>query len=185
MVYLKQNIRDIKSRIEVAAEKSRRDSEEIHIVAVTKNFSHEVVQLAVNNGLVLLGENRVQEARNKIGLVKGNVKWHLIGHLQRNKVKKAINIFSMIQSLDSLPLAEEIQKRAEQADKTIDVLIQVNIGREKTKYGIDPDDTESFIEEVALFPNIKVKGLMAIAPFKPNPEEVRPYFQHLSSIFKI
>ncbi len=90
----------------------------------------------------------------------------------------------MIQSLDSLPLAEEIQKRAEQADKTIDVLIQVNIGREKTKYGIDPDDTESFIEEVALFPNIKVKGLMAIAPFKPNPEEVRPYFQHLSSIFK-
>ncbi len=184
MVFLRQNIIDIKSRIKVAAEKSGRNPEDIQLVAVTKNFPPEVVQKAVDNGLVLLGENRVQEARNKIELVKGNVKWHLIGHLQRNKVKMSIDMFSMIQSMDSLSLAKEIQKRAEQAEQIIDVLVQVNIGREKTKYGIDPTDTESFIEKVALFPNLKVRGLMAIAPFKQNPEEVRPYFRHLKSIFE-
>ena len=96
----------------------------------------------------------------------------------------SIDMFSMIQSMDSLSLAKEIQKRAEQAEQIIDVLVQVNIGREKTKYGIDPTDTESFIEKVALFPNLKVRGLMAIAPFKQNPEEVRPYFRHLKSIFE-
>jgi pyridoxal phosphate enzyme (YggS family) len=184
MVYLKQNIADIKSRIKVAAKRSGRNPEEIRIVAVTKNFSHEVVQVAVDNGIDLLGENRVQEARTKIELVKGGVGWHLIGHLQRNKVKMAINMFSMIQSMDSLPLAEEIQKRGEQVEQVIDVLVQVNIGREKTKYGIDPDETENFVEKVALFPNLKVRGLMAIAPFKENPEEVRPYFRHLRGILE-
>jgi hypothetical protein len=173
MAFLRQNIADIKSRIKAAAKRSGRNPEDIHIVAVTKNFSPEVVQKAVDNGLVLLGENRVQEAHTKIELIKGSVEWHLIGHLQRNKVKMAISMFSMIQSMDSLSLAQEIQKRAEQVGKVIDVLVQVNIGREKTKYGIDPDDTESFVEKVAFFPNMKVRGLMAIAPFKENPEEVR------------
>ena len=132
MVFLRQNIIDIKSRIKVAAEKSGRNPEDIQLVAVTKNFPPEVVQKAVDNGLVLLGENRVQEARNKIELVKGNVKWHLIGHLHSNKVKMSIVMFSMFQSMDSLSLAIEIQKRAEQAEQIIDVLVQVNIGREIT-----------------------------------------------------
>lgn len=184
MDFLKQNIRDIKSRIKVAAERSGRNPDDIHIVAVTKNFSPEVIQKAVDNGLVVLGENRVQEARNKIELVKSSVEWHLIGHLQRNKVKMAIGMFTMIQSMDSLALAGEIQKRAEQAKQVVDVLVQVNIGREKTKYGIEPDDTESFIEKAALFPNLKIRGLMAIAPFKENTEEVRPYFRRLRSIFE-
>lgn len=184
MAFLRQNIADIKSRIKAAAKRSGRNPEDIHIVAVTKNFSPEVVQKAVDNGLVLLGENRVQEAHTKIELIKGSVEWHLIGHLQRNKVKMAISMFSMIQSMDSLSLAQEIQKRAEQVGKVIDVLVQVNIGREKTKYGIDPDDTESFVEKVAFFPNMKVRGLMAIAPFKENPEEVRPYFRHLHGILE-
>lgn len=111
MEYLKQNIQQIKSKIKAAAERSGRNWEDIHLVAVTKNFSAEVVQAAVDCGIVLLGENRVQEAKSKIELVKGDVKWHLIGHLQRNKVKTAIGMFSMIQSLDSFRLAEEIQKR--------------------------------------------------------------------------
>ncbi|HHY43018.1 MAG TPA: YggS family pyridoxal phosphate-dependent enzyme [Thermoanaerobacterales bacterium] len=182
--YLKQNIQQIKSKIKAAAERSGRNWEDIHLVAVTKNFSAEVVQAAVDCGIVLLGENRVQEAKSKIELVKGDVKWHLIGHLQRNKVKTAIGMFSMIQSLDSFRLAEEIQKRAEQAERVVDVLVQVNIGREITKYGIDPDNTESFIEKVSSFPNIKIRGLMAIAPFKENPEDVRSYFRHLYNIFE-
>jgi len=184
MSYLKQNIQQIRARIKAAAERSGRHPEDIHLIAVSKNFSAEVVQEAVDNGIVLLGENRVQEAKSKIELVKGNVKWHLIGHLQTNKVKDAIRMFSMIQSLDSYHLAEEIQKRAEQAEKVIEVLVQVNIGREATKYGIDPDDTENFIRKIALFQNIKVMGLMAIAPFKENPEDVRMYFRHLYNIFE-
>jgi len=184
MNYLKQNIQQIKTRIKAAAERSGRNWKDIHLIAVTKNFSAEVVQEAVENGIVLLGENRVQEAKSKIEVVKGNVKWHLIGHLQRNKVKTAIHMFSMIQSLDSFHLAEEIQKRAEQAERVIDVLVQVNIGREKTKYGIDPDETESFIEKISLLPNLKIRGLMAIAPFKENPEDVRTYFRHLFNVFE-
>ncbi len=184
MDYLKQNIQQVKSKIKAAAERSGRNWEDIHLIAVTKNFSAEVVQAAVDNGIVLLGENRVQEAKSKIDLVKGDVKWHLIGHLQRNKVKTAIELFSMIQSLDSFRLAEEIQKRAEQAERVIDVLVQVNIGREKTKYGIDPDDTESFVKEVAQLPNLKIRGLMTIAPFKEDPEDVRLYFRQLYNIFE-
>lgn len=184
MSYLKQNIQQIKKRIEAAAERSGRNPEDIYLIAVTKNFSAELIQEAVDNGIVFLGENRVQEAKSKVDLVKGNIEWHLIGHLQRNKVKTAIDIFTMIQSLDSWRLAEEIQKRAQQADKVIDVLVQVNIGSEETKYGVDPDDTEVFIEKVATLPNLKVRGLMAIAPFKENPEDVRAYFRHLREIFQ-
>ena len=184
MSLLEENIANIKSRIKFAAERAGRNPKNIDIVAVTKTITPEIIQKAVDSGLVLLGENRVQEARDKKELVNGNVQWHLIGHLQRNKVKMALDLFSMIQSVDSLPLAEEIQKRAEQIQQTIDVLVQVNIGREKTKYGIDPDNTKSFIEKIALFPNLRVRGLMAIAPFKQNPEEVRPYFRQLREIFE-
>lgn len=184
MSLLEENIANIKSRIKFAAERAGRNPENIDIVAVTKTIPPEIIQKAVDSGLVLLGENRVQEARDKKELVNGNVQWHLIGHLQRNKVKMALGLFSMIQSIDSLPLAEEIQKRAEQIQQTVDVLVQVNIGREKTKYGIDPDNTKSFIEKIALFPNLRVRGLMAIAPFKQNPEDVRPYFRQLREIFK-
>ncbi|AEE91630.1 conserved protein of unknown function [Tepidanaerobacter acetatoxydans Re1] len=184
MSLLEENIANIKSRIKFAAERAGRNPENIDIVAVTKTIPPEIIQKAVDSGLVLLGENRVQEARDKKELVNGNVQWHLIGHLQRNKVKMALGLFSMIQSIDSLPLAEEIQKRAEQIQQTVDVLVQVNIGREKTKYGVDPDNTKSFIEKIALFPNLRVRGLMAIAPFKQNPEDVRPYFRQLREIFK-
>lgn len=184
MSLLEENIANVKSKIKFAAERAGRDPENIDIVAVTKTIPPEIIQKAVDSGLALLGENRVQEARDKKELVKGNVQWHLIGHLQRNKVKMALSLFSMIQSVDSLPLAEEIQKRAEQIQQAVDVLVQVNIGREKTKYGIDPDNTKSFVEKIALFPNLRVRGLMTIAPFKQNPEEVRPYFRQLREIFE-
>lgn len=185
MVRLKQNILDIKRRANAAAKRSGRNPDNIHIVAVTKNISSEKIQKAVDEGLVILGENRVQEALTKFEVVKSDVQWHLIGHLQKNKVKRAISMFSMIQSVDSMSLAEEINKRAKQIEQTIDILVQINIGREKTKYGIDPDEAVNFLEGLAMLSNLNVKGLMAIAPFKQNPEEVRPYFRHLREIFEI
>lgn len=108
----------------------------------------------------------------------------MIGHLQKNKAKHAVKIFSMIQSLDSLELAEEINRRADKIDKTIDVLVQINIGLEEQKYGINPAQAVEFVEKAALFSNIRIKGLMAIAPFKEDPEEVRPYFRQMHDIFE-
>ncbi len=184
MSVIKENIKNIESRIKTAAEKSGRNFEDISLVAVTKTISPEIIQEAVDAGITLLGENKVQEARDKIDKIKGDVEWHLIGRLQRNKVKIALELFSLIQSLDSFALAEEIQKRARQMQKNVDVLVQINIGLEKTKYGINPADAESFIESVASLENLNVKGLMAIAPFKENPEDVRPYFREMRSIFE-
>ncbi|WP_213995912.1 YggS family pyridoxal phosphate-dependent enzyme [Tepidanaerobacter syntrophicus] len=184
MSVIKENIKNIESRIKTAAEKSGRNFKDISLVAVTKTISPEIIQEAVDAGITLLGENKVQEARDKIDKIKGDVEWHLIGHLQRNKVKIALELFSLIQSLDSFALAEEIQKRARQMQKNVDVLVQINIGLEKTKYGINPADAESFIESVASLENLNVKGLMAIAPFKENPEDVRPYFREMRSIFE-
>ncbi|MDK2877644.1 MAG: dependent protein [Thermoanaerobacteraceae bacterium] len=184
METLEQNIAIVKSKIGEAAAKSGRSPEEIHLVAVTKTVPPETVQKAVNLGITLLGENRVQEAGKKVDIVRGNVQWHLIGHLQKNKVKPAIKLFSMIQSLDSLGLAEEIEKRAGEIRRVMDVLIQINIGREETKAGIDADDAVEFIKKVSQLPHIKIKGLMAIPPFKEDPEEVRYYFRKMNDIFQ-
>lgn len=181
---LEKNISNIKARIAAAAKRAKRNPEDIKLVAVSKNFSADIVQQAVDKGMTLLGENRVQEARSKYGLIDGNVEWHLIGHLQKNKAKHAVKIFSMIQSLDSLELAEEINRRADKIDKTIDVLVQINIGLEEQKYGINPAQAVEFVEKAALFSNIRIKGLMAIAPFKEDPEEVRPYFRQMHDIFE-
>lgn len=181
---LKTNIYDIKSKIAEAASKSGRSPEMVYLVAVTKTVPPERIQEAVNLGLNLLGENRVQEARAKIDSISGDVNWHLIGHLQKNKVKYAIKLFSMIQSLDSIDLAQEIDKRAGQNLKVMDVLIQINIGKEETKSGINVEDALEFTKRVAEFKNLRIKGLMAIAPFKENPEDVRPYFQKMKEIFE-
>lgn len=183
METLEKNIEVLKSKICEAAIKSGRSPDEIHIVAVTKTVLPEIIQKAVNCGVTLLGENRVQEAAKKVNLVKGNVQWHLIGHLQKNKVKPAVKLFSMIQSLDSVELAEEIDKRAREMQKIMEVLIQINIGREESKFGIDVEDAVEFANRIARFSHIKVRGLMAIAPFKENAEEVRPYFRKMHDVF--
>lgn len=183
METLEQNITVVKSKIYEAALKSGRSPDEIHLVAVTKTVASEIIQKAVNLGVTLLGENRVQEASKKVYMVEGNVQWHLIGHLQKNKVKSAVKLFSMIQSLDSVELAEEIEKRAGEIQKVMDVLIQINIGREESKFGIDVDDAVEFTDRISQLPHIKVRGLMAIAPFKENAEEVRPYFKKMYDVF--
>lgn len=183
MEKLEKNLEAIRYKISEAAVKSGRSPEKIQLLAVTKTVAPDVIQKAVDCGVVLLGENRVQEASKKVDFVKGDIQWHMIGHLQKNKVKLAVKIFSMIQSLDSLELAEEIEKRAKEIQKVMDVLIQINIGREESKFGIDVDDAVEFTKKVAHFSHIRVKGLMAIAPFKENPEHVRPYFKKMYEVF--
>ncbi|HHX22978.1 MAG: YggS family pyridoxal phosphate-dependent enzyme [Tepidanaerobacteraceae bacterium] len=181
---LECNIANIKTRVKAAAERSGRDFNDINIIAVTKNFPVSIIQKAVDQGIVILGENRVQEAAAKVENVKGDVQWHLIGHLQKNKVKRAVEMFSMIQSVDSISLANEINKRADKLKRVVEILVQINIGRETTKYGIEPEQAISFIKDVSLLSNLKVRGLMTIAPYKENPEEVRVYFRHMREIYE-
>ncbi|MCF6095864.1 YggS family pyridoxal phosphate-dependent enzyme [Thermovorax subterraneus] len=183
MEFIRKNIETLRLRVKEAAEKSGRREEDIKIVAVTKTVMPETIQVAVDCGLTILGENRVQEAQRKIELVKGDVSWHMIGHLQKNKVKYAVRLFSMIQSVDSYELAVEIDKRAGKFGKVMDVLVQVNIGKEETKFGAEYEETPELIKKISELENIRVKGLMAIAPFKEDPEDVRPFFRKMRELF--
>lgn len=180
---VRRNIMNIRKKIKSAAQRTGRDPKDIQLVAVTKNVSPKMMEEAASAGINIFGENRVQEAVSKYNKVRKNIDWHMIGHLQSNKAKIAVELFSMIQSLDSVKLAKEIDKRANRIEKVIDVLIQVNIGREETKFGINPEDVEGFIRSIANLPNINVRGLMAIAPYSDNPENVRKYFREMKRIF--
>lgn len=180
---LEQNILEIKGKIKAAAIRAKRNPEDIHLVAVTKNIPPDKIQKAFELGIKTFGENRVQEARIKASKITAKPAWHLIGHLQRNKAKHAVELFSLIHSVDSLRLAKEIDKRARNLNKVMDILIQVNIGREKTKFGINPRYVESFLQQISEFPNLKIKGLMAIAPYFEDPEKARPYFKEMKTIY--
>ncbi len=177
-----RNIGLIKERVSRAAEKSGRKPEDITILAVTKTVGADRIREAINEGLADLGENRVQELIEKYPEFDDSVRWHLIGHLQTNKVKYIIDKVKMIHSLDRIELAEEINKRAEKLQKTMDVLVQINVARENTKFGIDPGDAVEFVKRVAQFKNVKVKGLMTIAPFVEDPETIRWVFSSLRKI---
>ena len=152
----------------------------VTLVAATKNRTLEEIKQAIDAGITIIGENYVQEAEEKYGELKGRVKFHLIGHLQKNKVKRALNIFDMIQTIDSPELAEEISRRAE---KPVDVLIEINIGKEPDKTGVMPEESVNLIKEISKLNNIKIKGLMAMAPYFKNPEEIKPYFREMKKLF--
>uniref|UniRef100_A0A7C4TJN2 Pyridoxal phosphate homeostasis protein n=1 Tax=candidate division WOR-3 bacterium TaxID=2052148 RepID=A0A7C4TJN2_UNCW3 len=175
------NILRLKERISISAERAHRNPEEITIVAVTKTVSVEKIEEAINAGIKIIGENRVQEAKEKFTLIGNKVQWHLVGHLQTNKVKDAIKIFSLIHSLDSLKLAQEIEKRAE---KSVDCLIEVNTSKEPTKFGIKPEELFEFYESIKDFKKIKVLGLMTIGPgwAITDPESSRPCFKLLHDL---
>ena len=168
---IKENILNIKRGI----------AEAISIVAVSKGRSIEEIKEAVASGITDIGENKVQEAMRKYYELR-NINRHLVGHLQANKAKDAVEIFDLIQSVDSLRLVEEIDKQACRIKKTQDILIQVNTSGEKTKFGLKPDDTIGVIEESLKFKNINIKGLMTIAPLVDNPEKARPYFRLLREL---
>jgi pyridoxal phosphate enzyme (YggS family) len=179
---VKDNLETINKKIKEAALKVNRDPHEIKLVAVTKTATLEQIKEAINEGVKIIGENKVQEATEKYQVLTTEVKWHLIGHLQTNKVKYAVEIFDLIHSVDSIKLAKEIDKRSVQFKKIIDVLIEVNISGEETKYGYNPEKVEAFLKEISEFSGIRVRGLMTIAPISKNKEEVRPYFRRLREL---
>lgn len=182
--YITENIKKIREKIAVAAQKSGRNPDDITLMAVTKTMPAEAVQTALDCGITLFGENRVQELLSKLpNLNMEGHSAHIIGHMQSNKVKYIIDKVDMIQSLDSIHLAKEIDRQAEKAGKRMKVLVEVNIGREESKSGVLPENLEGFVEDTAVFKNIQICGLMAIPPFFDDKEKTRPFFNQIRKLF--
>jgi pyridoxal phosphate enzyme (YggS family) len=181
---LEENIKSIWSRIEKAAAKIGKSQKDIKLVAVTKTVEVEKIKEAIKCGIQIIGENRVQEAESKFDQITEKVEKHLVGHLQTNKAKKAVELFDLIQSVDSQHLAQEVSKRADQMGKVMDVLVEINTSGEKTKFGIDPDEVFSLIKSISHLEGIKIRGLMTIGLLSDNPEDTRPCFRKLKSIFE-
>ena len=180
---LKKRLENVEERIHQAALKCSRDPESIHLVAVTKTITVDSVRDAIEAGVTILGENYVQEARNKFNVLgRYPVSWHFIGHLQSNKAKYAVRLFDLIHSVDTLKLAGELNKQAKKVNKVQDILIQINIGKEPSKFGSDIENAANLIEHIVLFKNLSVKGFMAMPPFYNNPEKARPYFIALRNL---
>lgn len=179
-----ENLQRVRKKISAAAAKSKRPPEEVILVAVTKNTTPEAVQAAIANGVTHIGENKVQEILRKYDAIGKQVTWHMIGHLQRNKVKYIIDKVDYIHSLDSVALAREIDKRAAAAGRRMKCLLEVNISGEESKYGLRPYEVEPLLEELENLNNIEIVGLMTMAPFVENPEETRQYFKELRELAK-
>lgn len=180
---IKENIAVVRKRVLDAASRCGRKPWDIILVGVTKTIGTDKIIEAIDAGLTDLGENRVQEFCDKYDNIDRECRWHLIGHLQTNKVKYLIGKIKMIHSVDRYELAREIQKQAGQTGYYVDVLVQVNVAGEESKYGIHPSETFDFLHELSRMKNIRVKGLMTIAPLVENPEEVRYVFRELNKIF--
>jgi len=182
METIADNIARLRERIYNRALKAGRKADEITLVAVTKTVDSDRIREAKDAGITAFGENYLQEAREKIPRVGGGVTWHMIGHLQTNKVKYVLPLFSMIHSVDSFRLAEEISAQAIKRDKKADVLIQVNSGRENTKTGVKPEELPQLLEAVSSLKGITVKGLMTMPPFFSDQEKARPFFTTLREL---
>lgn len=180
---IKSNIEYINELKTAAAEKSGRSGDDVLLVAVTKLHTPEEMNEAIDAGITDIGENKVQEIMDKYDRVKP-VRWHLIGHLQTNKVKYIIDKVAMIHSVDSLKLAQEIDKRAAQHGLTMDILIQVNSAEEESKFGITTEETDQLIKDISeQCPNIRIKGMMCIAPFEEDPNDARRYFAEVKTLY--
>jgi hypothetical protein len=172
----------VHERIRTACVRVGRDPLSVTLLAVTKGQPPAVVRAAADLGQTLFGENRVQEAKTKIGQCPGRVRWHMIGHLQSNKCRDSIHFFEMIQSVDSVALAQEIDKWADKAAKTMPILLEVNIAGEASKFGYRPDQLLAELAQINALKKIEIHGLMTIAPWTPEPEKVRPVFRQLREL---
>jgi pyridoxal phosphate enzyme (YggS family) len=180
---MKTQITIIRERIRQAANSAGRMPESVRLVAVSKTIPAQRVRDAVEAGIVLLGENYIQEAREKIEILKElNVSWHFIGHLQSNKAKYAVRLFDMIHSVDSLKLAQELEKQAAKNGKVQDILIQVNTGKEASKSGVYEEEALNLVRQAGRMEHLSVKGLMTLPPYFNAPEKVRPYFKALREL---
>ncbi len=175
-------LKSIRARMEKAAERSGRRAEDVRLVAVAKRQPLELVREVVSLGVKDIGENRIQEALPKIDLFPQDIKWHFLGHLQKNKVKHFLGRFYMLHSLDSLELATEISKRAVAESLEIKCLVQVNLGREEQKSGIYEEELASFLRALDELPGIVILGLMTLPPYDPEPEKSRKYFKRLREL---
>lgn len=184
---IRERVRRVQERIAEACRRAGRDPAAVRVVGVTKGFAAEVAAAAARAGLVDLGENRVQEARDKIPRVRElagpvDVCWHLVGHLQRNKARWAVQLFTWVHSVDSPELAHELSRRAASAGRTVEVLVEVNVAGEATKHGTTPERAPELVELAAVLPGLRVRGLMTVAPQAPDPEEVRWVFRALREL---
>jgi len=179
---IKSNLNALKERIERSAEHAGRDPDAIELVVVTKTVRIEEIKEAIDCGVRVIGENRVHEASAKQPKIGRDVQWHMIGHLQSRKAKQAVGLFDMVHSLESVSTARALQKGCSETGDFLPVLIEVNTSNEEQKYGVFPAGVESFVEEVASMPNLRIKGLMTMAAFVPDPEETRPSFRLLREL---
>jgi PLP dependent protein len=177
-----ENLGAVKERMAKAAARVGRDPESITLVAVSKTVPVERIREAIEAGQHVFGENRVQEAQAKVQALGRAVRWHLIGHLQRNKVKVVCDLFDLIESVDSLALAQAINARAAQHGLMMPILVQVNIGDETTKSGVAATEALALVQQVALLPHVSVRGLMCVPPPVDTPEHARPYFAQLRTL---
>ena len=179
---LKENLTKVEENIQKACDKAGRKRSEVTLIAVSKTKPVEMLQEIYDEGIREFGENKVQEMCEKMELMPQDIKWNMIGHLQTNKVKYIIGKTSLIHSVDSLKLAEEIQKQAVKHDVTADILIEVNIANEESKFGISKDETIQMVRDIAKLDHLKIKGLMTIAPFVEDPEDNRLYFREIKQL---
>ncbi len=178
---------DLYKRMSHAAMRAGRSPEEINLIAVSKTVSIERIKEAIDAGQRVFGENRVQEAREKISNLKFQIsdiktEWHLIGHLQKNKAKYAVRLFDVIHSLDSRELAEELSRQAEKIGKVQDLLIEVKLSHEETKHGVSEEELIPLIKTIGDLTSLRVRGLMTMPPYFENPEHARPYFRRLREL---
>ncbi|MDD3415764.1 MAG: YggS family pyridoxal phosphate-dependent enzyme [Lachnospiraceae bacterium] len=179
---VQENLTYVEKKIAESCEKAKRSENEVTLIAVSKTKPIELIMEAYDAGIREFGENKVQELVDKFEKMPKDIHWHLIGHLQTNKVKYIIDKAFLIHGVDSMKLAQEISKEAKKHNLTANILVQINIGHEESKSGIDPSDTVSFVKEIAALPNLTIKGLMAIAPYVENPEDNRQYFEQMKKL---
>lgn len=179
---LKENLADVEAKIVKACESSGRQRDDVTLIAVSKTKPVETLKEAYDLGVRVFGENKVQELTDKYEALPKDIQWHMIGHLQRNKVKYIIDKVALIHSVDSIRLAETIEKEAAKHNITANILIEVNVAKEESKFGLMPEELDGFIDKIKDFKHIQVKGLMTIAPFVENPETNREIFRSLRKL---
>ena len=182
MEFIKNNLAEVEANICRACEKAGRDRKEVTLIAVSKTKPVEMLEACIENGIDVFGENKVQELCGKYEVLPKDLQWHLIGHLQRNKVKYITDKVELIHSVDSIRLAEAISEDAVKKGVNVDILIEVNVAQEDSKFGVKTEETEDLIRQISLLPNVFVKGLMTIAPYTEVPEENRTIFRTLKQL---
>lgn len=179
---INENISKVRENIVKACEKAGRNPEEVTLIAVSKTKPISAIEEALLSGTLDYGENKVQELCDKYDVLPKNIRWHMIGHLQRNKVKYLVGKTYLVHSVDSLRLAEQIEKEFAKHNQVCDILVEVNIAQEESKFGINAKETEELIRKIAKFEHVRIKGLMTIAPYTEDPESNRDYFREIKKL---